>query len=182
MVKLEEFVRQKRLFWIVFAIGLALDLGSKAWAQAELQPATWAPGMDTEVVPIISGVLALKWAGNLGAAFSMLAGKRSLLLGVGVLALGVILYFVRKATPKQRVLLASLGLVASGAIGNLFDRTAYGYVRDFLYFDFDLPFHASVSFIPQRYPVFNVADIAILFGAVMLIFSAPKAGEEPEAG
>lgn len=67
---------------------------------------------------------------------------------------------------------SAYALVLSGAIGNVMDRLIFGYVVDFL--DFDLGFY--------RWPTFNVADIAIFIGAVMIvidsIFWAPKREQE----
>lgn len=169
-----ELFQAKRLFWIVTFVGLVLDLGSKMWAESAIKPAGWIVGGPSPTHPFIEGVLAWKWAGNVGAAFSILSGKVFLLAFIGIVAMAGVIWYVYKTPKDQKGMLISLGLIASGAVGNLYDRISFGWVRDFIYFDFDLPFHASVSWIPQRYPVFNVADIAILFGAVMLIFATHK--------
>lgn len=166
---LKSLVEDKRLFWAIALGGLVLDLGSKMWAEASFRPEGWTVGSPTPVHPFIEGVFAWKWAGNLGAAFSMFEGRVFMLAAIGLLALCAILWYVHKTEPGDKWMQVSLGLIASGAIGNIYDRIQLGWVRDFMYFDFDLPFHESVSFIPQRYPVFNVADIAILSGAILLI-------------
>ena len=85
-----------------------------------------------------------------------------------MVVIGALIVFIHKteAPPSHQV---GFALIVSGAIGNVWDRVTLGWVRDFIYFDFDLPFHEAVGFIPQRYPVFNVADITILAGAIMLI-------------
>ncbi len=171
---LDPMWRGKSIFYICLVAGLVLDLWSKNWAEATVMPAGYTPGMPTPVVPLIEGVFAWKWAVNHGAAFSMLSGNTLLLTVVGLFALGVMMLYVYRAQVTERLLLVGLGLVASGAIGNLWDRIRFGWVRDFMYFDFDLPGHESLPFIPQRYPVFNVADIAILAGAVLVVIASSR--------
>ena len=184
--------RGKAAFYIVAIVGLALDLGSKVWAESALVPAGWqAPdckaqlyGSETPVVPLIEGVFAWKWAANCGAAFSMFAGKALLLTLVGLAALSVLMLYVYRTDASEKGQFWGLGLVASGAVGNLWDRAVFGWVRDFCYFDFDLPGHLTFSWIPRRYPVFNVADIAILGGAVLLVvasYRSEKAAKRAEA-
>ena len=65
--------------------------------------------------------------------------------------------------------------MAQSTIGNVVDRVTRGYVRDFIFFDFELPFHETVSFIHKYYPVYNVADIWILAGAITLLFAGYQA-------
>ena len=168
----KRFYVGKAIFWWFFIIGLVADLGSKAWAGAAVRPENWQLGMETPVIPVIEGVFAWKWAVNLGAAFSIFHGKVVFLAVVGAVALIAMFAYVYTVKAEERGMLIGLGLVASGAVGNVADRVTYGWVRDFLYFDFDLPFHETVSFIPQRYPVFNVADISILVGAVLLVVAS----------
>ncbi len=170
---------ERRLFWIILVIGLVADLASKVWAHSAVMPEGWQLGDPTPTIPVIEGVFAWKWAANVGAAFSMLAGQTVLLSVIGIAALGGVFWYVHETEPTQTSLLVGLGLVGSGAIGNVYDRVRFGWVRDFLYFDFDLPWHESVSFIPQRYPVFNVADIAILAGVVLMLIALSRM-EQPE--
>ncbi len=171
--------RGKLIFYIWTVAGLIADLGSKNWAEAAVRPDGYQPGNPTPVIPLIDGVFAWKWAVNHGAAFSMLSGNTLLLTLVGLFALGVMLLYVYRAEITERLLLVGLGLVASGAIGNLWDRIRFGWVRDFMYFDFALPGHDTLPFIPQRYPVFNVADIAILVGAVLVVIASSKKPPAP---
>lgn len=169
---IKRLFHTKAIFWIWLVVGLVADLGSKIWAESSIMPTGWQPGQTTPVIPVIEGVFAWKWAVNLGAAFSILHGQVALLATIGSLALIGMVFYVYKLDPSEKGLLVGLGLVASGAVGNVSDRIRFGWVRDFMYFDFDLPFHDSVGFIPQRYPVFNVADISILVGAVFLVVAS----------
>ena len=166
---LTQIFLDRKIFWIVLVVGLVLDIGSKIWADGAIKPAGWQVGDPSPTFPVIEGVFAWKWAANIGAAFSIFAGKRWMLAVIGVLALVGVVYYVYKTPKTDRTLLFGLGLVGSGAVGNVHDRIAFGWVRDFMYFDFDLPLYDAVSFIPQRYPVFNVADIAILGGVILLV-------------
>lgn len=103
---------------------------------------------------------------NTGAAFSFLAGaggwQRWFFAAVALLASVIIILWLKKLQPGQRWLAVALALVLGGALGNLWDRLYYGYVIDFL--DFYVGSY--------HWPAFNVADIAISVGAVMLLIDA----------
>jgi len=101
---------------------------------------------------------------NTGAAFSMLAGQPGwqrwffVILALAIVAL-IVVWLLRMPADRDRWIAAGVALVAGGAVGNVWDRLAQGYVVDFL------QFHWQGWF----YPAFNVADSAITVGAVMLI-------------
>lgn len=101
---------------------------------------------------------------NTGAAFSMLAGASGwqrwffVLLGVAVSAL-ISVWLWRSPKQGGRWMAAGLALVAGGAMGNVCDRLAHGYVVDFLQF----------HWLGWYFPAFNVADSCITVGAAMLI-------------
>jgi len=104
---------------------------------------------------------------NTGAAFSFLAGAGGwqrwffVVLATGVSGVIVVwLWQSRKQGPV--VLMAGLGLVLGGAVGNLIDRARLGYVTDFI----------QVWFGSWAFPSFNVADAAISVGAALLIIDA----------
>ena len=93
---------------------------------------------------------------NTGAAFSILSGKMVFLAILSVLfCIGVIISVI-KEKPTQRLLCISLAMIFSGALGNAIDRIAYGFVVDFI----------ETTFI--NFAIFNIADIAITVGAVLL--------------
>ncbi|NWG87426.1 MAG: lipoprotein signal peptidase [Hydrogenophilaceae bacterium] len=102
---------------------------------------------------------------NTGAAFSLLADQpgwqRLFFLAVGLIASGVIFHLLRKTHGRPLFCLA-LALILGGALGNVIDRAAYGYVVDFL--DFYLG--------DWHWPAFNVADSGITVGAALLIFDS----------
>jgi signal peptidase II len=108
-------------------------------------------------------------AHNTGAAFSFLAGasgwQRWFFTGLGIAASIGIIWMLR-AHAGQKLFCFALACILGGAIGNVIDRVAYGYVVDFL--DFHWAF-LSPLFHAGHFPAFNVADSAITVGAVSLI-------------
>jgi signal peptidase II len=113
--------------------------------------------------PVVAPWLVIQLERNTGGVFGMLRGKGYLFVGLSVLALGVVLWMLRNTKPEQRLMPAALGLVVAGAIGNLVDRLAFGYVRDFIY----------VEII--NWPAFNVADMCICVAAGLLALELLRA-------
>lgn len=100
---------------------------------------------------------------NTGAAFSFLSEasgwQRWILSGVSlVVSLGIIIY-LRRLPPNQRLLSMALAFILGGALGNLYDRVALGYVVDFI----------SVYYESWRFATFNIADAAISIGAALMV-------------
>ena len=108
---------------------------------------------------VIPGLFDLVYVTNTGAAFGFLAGSKSVLrqlffVGVGIVALGVIVYAYGQLKKQSRIFVYALGLIGGGAIGNLIDRLRFGSVVDFL--DFYMGSY--------HWPAFNAADSAITVG------------------
>jgi len=99
---------------------------------------------------------------NRGAAFSFLANapgwQKPFFVAVAVVASAIVSWMLWRE-PARRLLCSGLALILGGALGNLWDRLAYGHVVDFL------DFHA----MGWHWPAFNVADSAISMGAAILI-------------
>jgi signal peptidase II len=110
---------------------------------------------------IIDGVLRITLVKNTGAAFGMFPGGRAFFVTASILA-SVVIVVLGMRTPKalfwRRM---TLGLILGGAVGNLIDRMLFGEVIDF--FDMGIGMH--------RWPVYNVADIAVTIGAIGLMVS-----------
>ncbi|MBR4359067.1 MAG: signal peptidase II [Clostridia bacterium] len=104
--------------------------------------------------PLIPGVVAIRSAHNSGMAMGMLQGRAVGILGISVLLIGVCAWLLVSLKP-QGLAAAAVSMMAGGALGNMVDRLAMGYVRDM----FDLQF--------MDFYVFNVADIGVVLGAVM---------------
>lgn len=141
------------MVYLIFAVLLfAADRVTKLWIMnnAMLGERIWG----------IDGLLGFVYVRNEGAAFSILSGKLGILSVVSVaFCIGVIIYWIKKK-PTNKLLCTALMLMASGAAGNAFDRIMYGYVVDFI----------GTEFID--FPVFNIADIGITVGAVLLVLYA----------
>ena len=105
-------------------------------------------------LPGIRGIVELTRVHNYGAAWSSFSGMRWLLIGVTVVLMAALAYLWAKKIVRHGLGKLSLALILAGGIGNLIDRVANGYVVDM----FNLTF--------MNYPVFNVADIAVVAGAI----------------
>lgn len=148
-----RFRKGCRLWWLLLPV-LALDRVTKRAAAAAL-----APGGVKTALP---GLLSWAYTQNRGAAFSLLSG-RSLFLILLTLALisGLLIYLLRHEDnpAPERV---GLWLVVGGGLGNLWDRLVYGCVIDFIRLDF------------VNFAVFNVADVFVCAGALLVALSALK--------
>ncbi len=122
---------------------------------------SFAPGEGRVVAPFFNLVLVF----NKGAAFSFLAtaqGWQTLLFSAIATVASVVIGFLIIKNEDKKLFCGGLGLILGGALGNLYDRIAYGHVVDFL------DFHA----MGWHFPAFNVADSAITVGAGILIIES----------
>ena len=135
---------------IAVAILILLDQGTKFWALASLKP--------IHNMTLVEGFMDLTFVENRGVAFGMFSGQRwFILLLTCVIAVGLIWFYVTMPKKKEYLpLRVSLVLVLSGAVGNIIDRLFRGYVVDFFEFTF------------FEWPVFNVADIYVVVGVILL--------------
>ena len=123
---------------------------------------------------------------NKGAAFSFLSSAGGWQRWFfTVLAIGVsifIFFWLKKLPSKEKLLAISLSLILGGAIGNVIDRSLYGYVIDFIDWFYPsnecLPFFYSINQSTCHWPTFNIADSAIFLGAVLIILQAIFSKEE----
>lgn len=132
-----------------------IDQTTKAWAVSRLRF-----GEDISVIP---GFLNFAYAQNTGVAFSMLDDHGDVgrwgLSAVAVFAGVLVLYFFWRTPRSDDRVLGALALLLAGIIGNVTDRIRLGFVVDFI----------DVQFGSWHYPTFNVADMAIVIGAGLLI-------------
>lgn len=139
--------------WLVILI-VAADQVTKWFAET-----TFRYGERFPLLPVFDLTLVY----NTGAAFSFLASgsgwQRWLLITIAVLAIVFIIWLIRTHPGQTRLQLA-LVLILAGAAGNLIDRIWYGHVVDFL----------LVYWQQWHYPAFNIADMAITGGAILLIW------------
>jgi lipoprotein signal peptidase len=115
---------------------------------------------------------------NHGALFGIGQNHKGLANGIFAAvsvaaALAIVVMGIRRNTARERGLMAALGLILGGTVGNLYDRLVFGGVRDFMYFH-----HNSFE-----WPVFNVADCCLVVGATLLlvqaVFVSPAPAQPP---
>ena len=157
----------KRPLLIALAV-LLLDRITK-WAIAQTIPLE-------DAINIIPGFFRLTHLENTGAAFSLFADSSSpfrttLLIAFSVAALSVVSVLLWKDRRVFHSGTLALSLILGGAVGNLWDRIANGKVTDFL--DFYIGIH--------HWPPFNVADSAIVVGALLLFMRMLRKDHHPQA-
>jgi signal peptidase II len=153
-------VNRRDIFWKLGYLAITggvfmIDQVTKAWAIRRLRF-----GEDVAVIP---GLLNFAYAQNTGVAFSMLddhgdAGRWGLSI-VAMVAGALVLYFFWRTPRSDDRILGALALLLAGIAGNVTDRMRLGFVVDFI----------DVQFGSWHYPTFNVADMAIVIGAGLLI-------------
>jgi signal peptidase II len=143
------------LFGIVNLVVVAADQWTKVIVERNL--------FLNEFITIVPNFFDIRYIKNTGAAFGLMArlpdaARLPFLVGVSLVAMGLIFYLFVKAEKERLTYLLSLSLVFAGAIGNLIDRVMFGEVRDFL--------HAHIYNL--SWPIFNIADSAISVGIALL--------------
>ncbi|MGI6553251.1 MAG: signal peptidase II [Bacillota bacterium] len=134
---------------------LLLDQFSKYLVQLFLSPG--------ETVPLIHNIFHLTYVQNPGAAFGILAHRTYFFIVTAFLVIFFILIFFRRLDHRQVYLRLGLAMALGGATGNLLDRLRFGYVVDFLDF--------------RVWPVFNLADTAIVLGVGLLCWEILRSPE-----
>ncbi|MCI8575548.1 MAG: signal peptidase II [Bacilli bacterium] len=122
-----------------------------------------------EQIVIIPNFFSLHYMNNYGVAWSLLDNKIPIIIGISILSLALIYHFMYQFIPNKRNNIA-FGLLVGGMVGNLMDRWLFGYVRDFL--DFNL--------FGYDYPIFNIADIGVVIGTILLIIAVVKGEDHRE--
>ena len=98
--------------------------------------------------------LNLTYCENTGMSFSLFEGHRLLLIGLPVILIGVVLWFIFSGKAKETRFVIALAFLAGGGLGNLIDRVFLGYVVDF------------IDFRIINFAIFNVADICAVLGGI----------------
>lgn len=135
------------IFGLLGAVLLGADQWVKAWTVAHLE--LW------ETAPLVPGFLELMRVHNYGAAWSSFSGSRWLLVAVTIIIVIFVTVLLVRRVVRHPLGVAACCLVISGGLGNIIDRVRLGYVVDMF----------NLLFI--NYPVFNVADILVVCGAVL---------------
>ena len=147
---------------LVTLAALGVDQITKAIVRAEIQPG--------ESIDLFAGIHLVR-VSNEGIAFGMLDDAGTLVLVIAAIAFAVLLGLFLVSAERPGLWLP-IGLLAGGAVGNLIDRIHEGAVTDFI--------------DPPSWPAFNVADIEITAGVIILVAiflfgEEPKAEPEPQA-
>jgi signal peptidase II len=171
--------RRWTLFFIVGFLTIASDQATKVWARHALptSPAGCVIPDDVvahrcrgEMVEVIPDLWHWRLSFNPGSAFGLFhsaSGARWFLSIIGVLAVGGMIWMLKKARDDQRALHWALALVAGGAIGNLIDRIYFGVVTDMVLWHYKA----------KEWPVFNVADVALVIGVGLMFVDISREGK-----
>jgi signal peptidase II len=141
------------IFLIISICIILLDQSSKLYVERRM--------LAEQTIPVIENIVRITFVHNQGAAFGLPLGGRTFFVIVSTLAIGLIIFYYHKVGGYNGYYSSSLGLVLGGAIGNLTDRVRLGKVIDFI----DIGINSN-----SRWPVFNIADIAVTIGIFALIF------------
>ena len=133
------------------------DQGLKFWISVNIK-------LGTSQV-ILPNVLALTNVRNDGAAWSVLSGQQWFFTVITIVALGLMGYFFWKLKNDNLYMLA-ISLLIAGTLGNFIDRIRLGYVVDM----FETLF--------MNFPIFNVADMCLTFGVIIVIIALIKDEKE----
>jgi len=178
--------RKWQIFAIVAILSIVADQATKVWARHSLPVFGHGSNNGECVVPEDIGTVPQMCAGktvtlidgfwdwrlsmNHGSAFGLFANSpsaaRVLLTLVGIGAVIGMFIMLRKARKDQQILHWGLALVAGGAVGNLIDRTYFGYVTDFVLWHYKT----------HEWPVFNVADVVLVIGVIFLFIDSNVEG------
>ena len=142
------------IFVALFLCTTGFDQASKDWANNSLTPGVRQP--------VVHGYWDWELAKNHGAAFTSMTGSTTttiLLSVIAAIALIGIGIMAARTRPDQKLKLAALALIGGGALGNLLDRLRDGAVTDFVRWRVH----------EHLWPIFNVADAALLLGAICLV-------------
>mgnify|MGYP006293729395 FL=1 len=107
-----------------------------------------------ESFPLIKNIFHITYVKNTGAAFGILQNQTRLFSILRILIIILLLYLRKEYLEKKLLIDVSLGLIIGGALGNFIDRIWLGFVVDYI----DL----------QIWPVFNLADSAVVIGSILM--------------
>jgi signal peptidase II len=138
---------------LVAGITFTADQVTKAIIQATMRLG--------EVIPVIPPVLDLHYITNRGVAFGLFSRLGDIFIPIAIVIMAVIFWYYRSLRHRQLWLRTALALQLGGALGNLVDRFRHGAVIDFIDFHIE-----AINF---HWPVFNLADSAIVIGVGILI-------------
>lgn len=161
---------KRRLPWVIGIIGImvALDQLTKIWAINNMQRL-----MDP--IEYLGGLFNLRYVENRGAFLSLgndlAPGLRMVLLNIlpAILLIGMLAYILRNRS-LDRLQVIGLSAIVGGGLSNIVDRISEGYVVDFMH----------MKAFGLQTGIFNVADLAIVFGMILILPSMIKGEQKPK--
>jgi len=161
-------------FWLAAAVAAAADLITKSIAWKYLG----APEQGEPSVEILRGWFRLTTSENYGAVFGLGQGYGWFFVLMSIVAAVLLVWLLVTSRPERRMFHVWLGLILGGTVGNLYDRIAFGYVRDF----FDFYGEATIGPIRLAWPyVFNLADVFLVLGVAGAIIAWLASGTKRPA-
>lgn len=136
---------------VIIVLGIIVDRVTKLWAIKTL-----LTGKD---IVVIKNFFQFSYLENTGAAFGIFRDKLIFLTIITLIVVSGVIVYLFKFKPTSKLLRVSLALIISGAIGNLIDRIHYKYVVDFILFHYKDIYY---------FPTFNVADVLVSVGTILL--------------
>jgi len=174
------------VFAVILIATLAVDQGTKVWAHTlPVSPAGCAKPVDLVAFrcmglpqPVVDGYWDWELAYNPGIAFSTFSsftghtGMQIVLALIAVIALVGISAMAMRTRPDERWKRAAYALIAGGALGNLVDRLHDGAVTDFVRWRIH----------DHRWPIFNIADAALVVGIMVLLLDGLRSRRQASGG
>ncbi|MEK6554281.1 MAG: signal peptidase II [Bdellovibrionota bacterium] len=148
--------RKYMILIVVSLFLIAIDQIAKIYVHANFELG--------ETITVIPGYFNFTYVRNIGAAFGIFTDSNEtfrhiFFLSIPAIAVGIIVFFIYGLPETERAQILALSAIAGGAVGNYIDRIQHGFVIDFL------DFHIQNIY---SWPVFNIADSAIVIGVAVL--------------
>lgn len=143
-------------YFLIALFVLFVDQWSKRWVVTHMEI--------MQQIPIIEGFFYITSHRNRGAAFGILQNQQWLFISITIVVVFFLLIYIWKFRKEHPMTTFALSLVLGGALGNFIDRVQMGEVVDFFHFQYDV----------YQFPIFNVADSAIVVGVMILMILTLK--------
>ena len=165
-------------FFVTVLVLVVSDLATKAWAFDFLDRFGEANEYGVLEYSFVHPWFRFARLENSGTVWGLFQNGTSVLIGLRIVMVFVLAYVASRISTRERFKLLGLGLVLGGALGNLYDNLfqANRSVRDFLDVHIPLPWSDSL----YHWPTFNIADAAIVMGAISLFFAFGRE-DKPDA-
>ncbi len=155
---------RSRYLLLLFAVLALLIIGDQTTKQVVVN--TMEPGQS---IPVWGETLKFTFVQNQGGAFGTSIGSNMLYIIVSLLVIAFVVFILYRSLGERPAVDISIAAMIGGTIGNLIDRFRFGSVVDFL--DVNIPDIDMLGMQMERWPVFNIADIAITVGIMIVILN-----------